>query len=117
MELPQSALTSNPDARLAFLLPIGVHIKDAAVAALIIKLHPLDGDVAGIAMRGRELNAGLLMADPDRHALFVRQEGLVVPVEPAHLPDAVACCRGDVTAEQDGATRLRAQTGRSHDLT
>lgn len=110
-------LTRDADARLAFLRPRGENVKDAAVAALVIRLHLLDGDVAGVVVGGGELHVGVLMADADGGALFVRQEDLVVPVVPAHLPDGVACRRGDVTAQQDGATCLCTQTGRSYDLT
>ncbi len=110
-------LTSDADARLAFLLALGEHVKDAAVTALVVGPHPLDSDVAGVVVGGVEMHVGFLMADADRHALLVRQDDLVVPVEPAHLPDGVACCRGDVTAEQQGAACLCGQTGRSYDPT
>lgn len=113
----KTRLTSDADARLPFLRSRGEDVEDAAVTALVIRPHLLDGDVAGVVVRGGELHIGVLMADAHGDALLVRQQDLVVPVVPAHLPDDVACCCGDVTAEQQGTTCLCAEAGRSCDLT
>lgn len=110
-------LTSDADARLAFLLTRGVNVKDAAITALVIGPNLPDGDVAGVVVRGVELHVGVLMAHEDRDALLVRQEDLVVPVVPAHLLDFVVRCRGDVAAEEEGKTCLCIQMVKSDDFT
>lgn len=110
-------LTCDSDARLPFVLSRGEDIKEAAVAAFVIRPQLLDGDVAGVVVRSGELHVGVLMAETHRDALLVRQQNLVVPVVPAHLPDDFArfCC--DVTGQQQRATCLCTEAGRSCDLT
>lgn len=112
----KAGLTNDADARLSFLLAQGENIEDAAVASLVIRPHLVNGDEAGVIVRGGEPHVGIFMADAGRHTLLIRQEDLA-PVEPAHLPDGATCCRGDVTAKQEGTTCLCVQIGRSDDFT
>lgn len=109
-------LTNDTDAEPAFLRTCGESIKDAAVAAIVVRLHLLDGDVAGVVVVGDELHVGFLMADPDGHTLFIRQEPLVL-VEPTDLSDGLTCCHGDVAAEREGVTCLCDEISRDNNLT
>lgn len=61
-------LTSDCDACLAFLRAPGENIKDAAVAALVLRPDSCDGDVAAVAVVAGELHAGVVMADAHRRA-------------------------------------------------
>lgn len=108
--------TCDADAGRAFFLPAGENIKNTLVAAVVSRPHPPDGEVAAVVVGGVELHVGFLVADTDRHAWLVRQEQLGVLVEPAHLADGVARCRGDVAAEHDRMPCLCSQTGRSCNL-
>lgn len=80
------------------------YIKYAAVAALIIGTHLLDGDVAAVCARNVEVHAGLLMADRHGVVMLIRQQELVVRVVPTHLMDSVAWFCGDVASEQQRVT-------------
>lgn len=80
------------------------YIKYAAVAALIIETHLLDGDVAAVCLRNGELHAGFLMADRHRVVLPIRQQELFVRVIPTHLTDSAVCFYGDVAAKQQRGT-------------
>lgn len=93
-------LTDDIEARQALLRALGVNIKDAVVAAAVSSLHFHEGYVASVVMRDSELHILVLVTDVGRRPLFVRQNELVVLVEPAHLVDHITWLRSDVAAEQ-----------------
>lgn len=114
-DLEPQTLTNDADASGGLLRACGVHIEDAVVAVLVLRPHPLDGDVACVVVGRRELHLGILVADDQRHAWLVRQKGLVGLGVPAHLPDGVIFRQGDVAAERQGATCLCYQVGKGYD--
>lgn len=110
-------LTSHADTRLSLLPPRRKNIKHAAVAALIVGTHLLDGDGAAVFVRSGEVHARVLMADHHGAALLVRQQHLVVTVEPAYLADDVVRRCGEAAAEHQRVTYLCGESGVSRDCT
>lgn len=110
-------LTSHVDTRPGTQLSHRKHSKNAAVAALIIVLHLLDGDGAAVLVRGGEVHAGVLSADGHGAALQVRQQELAARVEPAHLTEDVAFSQCDAAAEQQREIYLYGEPGPCRDCT
>lgn len=102
---------------MAFLRARGENVKEAAEAAVVVRPHPRDVDVAGVVVEGDELNTRQLLADARRDVRLVRQDDLAVLVEPADLADSFPCHRGDVAAEHEGVTGLCGQAVGGYDLT
>lgn len=78
-------LTGNLEAGQSLLWSRWVHVKNACVAALISEAHPLDGDSWGV-FRGRGKLHMLLPAHAVSLAGLVTQQGLVLDIQPTHLP-------------------------------
>lgn len=78
-------LTNNSEAGLSLLWTGRMHVKDAGVAALVAEAHPADGDSRGVFWGGSELHM-LLSTRAVSLARLVAQQGLVLDIQPTHLP-------------------------------
>lgn len=62
-----------------------MHIEDADVAAFVAEAHPANGDSRGVFEGGGKLNM-LLSTHTVSLARLVAQQGLVLDIQPTHLP-------------------------------
>lgn len=94
-------LTGDFKAGLSLLRSGWVHVKNARVAALISEAHPLDGDSRGVFRRWGKLHM-LLPTHAVSLAWLVSQQGLVLDIQPAHLPQCLPSVPRNTASQSKG---------------
>ena len=89
-----------------------MHVEDAGVAAFITEAHAADGDNRGVFRGGAELHV-LLSAHAVSLAGQVAQQGLVLDIQPAHLPQGLTSIPRDTAGQIEGLLHWSHQTLRS----
>ena len=83
------------------MLPSGVDVKYAPVAALVLRSGFLDPDGAGVTVEG-----GQLHTDRPSHPAWlirkVREDGAIMGIQPAHLRQRLPRAYCDVAANHEG---------------
>lgn len=86
-----------------------MHVKDAGVAAFITEAHAADGDYRGVFRGGEELHM-LLSAHTVSLAGQVAEQGLVLDIQPAHLPQRLTSIPRDTAGQIEGLLHRSYQT-------
>ncbi len=94
-------LTGNSEAGLSLLGTGRMHVKDAGVAALVTEAHPADGDGRGVFWGGGELHM-LLPTHAVSLSGLVGQQGLVLDVQPTHLPQRLTSFPRNTASQSEG---------------
>lgn len=79
----------------------GVQLKDAGVAAFVAEAHPVQGDGRGVLGRRGQLYV-LLSAHAVSVARLVAQQGLVLHIQPADLPQRFTSFPGEGAGQSEG---------------
>lgn len=102
-------LTGNSEASLSLLWTGRMHVKDAGIAAFITEAHPADGDSRGV-FRGRGELHILLSTHTVSVARLVAQQGLVLGIQPTHLPQRLPSFPRNTASQSEGLLHWSFQT-------